>query len=458
MSSRPPAHPRAVLKRRSGALALGILVLAASALAGAAEWIVDDDGPADFTTIQAAINAFYVQPGDTILVRPGLYTGTLYLGSKDLVVRSEAGPFATVLDAQQMGSVVSLVNRTAATRIEGLTLRNGQDQTGGGIYIYGGGPILTRNVITGNTAVGGFLGYGYGGGIEVYGSAAVITRNVIHGNTALDGGGGIDVYYSGPSTPGTCCPLIAQNTIVDNRVSSPTGIGGGILVSASEPRIASCILSGNAAAAGGGLFVEKITGISDLPDVTTNILYSNSPGDADSNGNFRLPASNLLADPRLGPGTWMGWWPRSDSPALDAAETGLPAGPDLTGQVPAADSDLDGAAAADIGAVENRGEITGLEIATDPGWPGGAVLTWDDSINPAVVFNVYASDGDPFRGGAGFCLAAGLAAPTLSDPSHPPPGAVRYYLIAGRGVVEGITGLRSDGTPRPAVPGVCSAP
>lgn len=454
----PPRRHSGLLKRRAGSLALAVSILAASALPGAADWIVDDNGPADFTQIQDAVNAFYVQPGDTILVRPGLYVETLYLASKDLVIRSEAGPFATILDAQEMGSAVSLIGRTSATRIEGLTIRNGRDQTGGGVYIYGGGPVLTRNVITGNSAAGGYLGYGYGGGIEVYGSAAIITRNVIQGNTALDGGGGIDVYYSGPSTPGSCCPLIAQNTIVGNRVTSPAGIGGGILVAASEPRIDSCVVSGNAAGAGGGLYVDKITGIPDAPDAATNIFYSNAPEDADGSGSYRLPSSNLHADPRLGPGTWMEWWPRSDSPALDSAGTGAPAGADLTGFPVAADSDLDGAPAADIGAVENRGEITGLLLASDPGWTGGAILTWDGSVNPAVVFNVYASDGDPFRSGAGFCLAARLQAPTLADPSRPLLGSARYYLVTGRDAVESGTGLRSDGTPRPPITAACASP
>lgn len=432
-------------------------LLAALAMAGATEWIVDDNGPADFATIQAAINAFYVQPGDTIRVRPGQYNGTVYLGSKDLVIRSEAGPFVTILDAQDMGSVVTLYNRTAATRIEGFTLRNGLDQSGGGVYIYGGGPVVTRNIIMGNRAAGGYLGYGYGGGIEVYGSAPVITHNFIIGNTALDGGGGIDVYYSGPSTPGTCCPVIAQNTILDNRVTSATGIGGGILAAGAEPRIASCILSGNQAPNGGGLYVEKMQGIPDMPDVTTNLLYSNLPQDAASNGSLHLSNSNRHADPRLGPGNGTGFWPRSDSPALDAAETGLPAGSDLAGLLLPADSDLNGVATGEIGALENRGEITGLTLSHDPDLAGSAVLTWDDSINPSVVFNVYASDDDPFRTGGGFCLAAGLTSPTLTDPALPPPGSIRFYLITGRGSLEGSAGLRSDGMSRP-VGGGCGAP
>jgi len=63
---------------------------------------------ADFTTIQAAINAFYVQPGDTILVRPGLYTGTLYLGSKDLVVAAGQSPGELKVKLEAVGPVGAL--------------------------------------------------------------------------------------------------------------------------------------------------------------------------------------------------------------------------------------------------------------------------------------------------------------------------------------------------------------
>jgi hypothetical protein len=79
---------------------------------------------------------------------------------------------------------------------------------------------------------------------------------------------------------------------------------------------------------------------------------------------------------------------------------------------------------------------------------GGIILAWDDSTNPAVVFNVYVSD-DPFRTGGGSCLAAGLAEPILVESGSPPPGSIRYYLVTGMAAVEGSAGLRSDGTPRP---------
>lgn len=419
------------------------------ATAPAAQWVVDDDGPADFTSIQAAVNAVYVLSGDTILVKPGWYGGRLVLSSKDLVIRAEAGPFATVLDAGEGGSVVSLLNRTSATRLEGFTLTGGRDQTGGGVWIYGGAPVITRNLIAGNSAVGGYFGYGYGGGLEVYSSAAVITRNVIQGNTALDGGGGIDVYYSGTST-GTCCPVIAQNTILNNTVIAAWGVGGGILVSASEPWITSNIVTGNEAGSGGGLYVERQQGINDAPDVTQNLFFGDIPDAAASNGSFHLSASNLQEDPRLGPGPGVALWPCSNSPALDAAEAGVPAGADLSGEPGFVDSDFDGAPLGDLGALENRSEITGLTAAHDPDVPGAALLSWDGSVNASARFNIYAADGDPFRSDGGFCLASDLAQESFSDPSIIPPGQIRFYLLTGIDVVEGSRGFRSDGAPRPS--------
>jgi hypothetical protein len=288
--------------RRTRAIAAASLSALLAGASAASTWIVDDDGPADFRSVQAAVYAGYVLSGDTLLVRPGVYRETVYLSAKNLVIRSEKGPAVTILDAEQGGSVVTLENRSAATRLEGFTLRNGSEQTGGGIFIVGGAPLITRNVIEGNQATGGAYGYGYGGGIEIYGAAPVITHNVIRGNRAVDGGGGIDVYYSGSSTPGTCCPVLAQNTIVDNFVTGPGGKGGGILVFASEPRIASSILAGNSAPLGGGLFVERVSGNGDLPDVTTNLLHANLPDAADSNAAWHLPTSNREADPRLGQG------------------------------------------------------------------------------------------------------------------------------------------------------------
>ena len=47
------------------------IVLSACTFAGAEVLTVDDDGPADFTTLAAALEV--ANPGDTILVRAGTY-------------------------------------------------------------------------------------------------------------------------------------------------------------------------------------------------------------------------------------------------------------------------------------------------------------------------------------------------------------------------------------------------
>lgn len=428
----------------------GIAATGSAALA--AQWIVDGTGHGNFLSIQAAIDAPYVLTGDQILVRPGHYFGTIYLDSKDLTIRSQLGPFVTILDAESGGSVVALLHRGASTIVEGFTVTGGRDQNGGGVWIFGGEPVITRNIIQGNSAVGGSLGYGYGGGIEVYSAAPVISRNVIRGNSALDGGGGIDVYYSGPSTPGTCCPLIVQNTIVDNIVLSVDGRGGGILAFASEPRISSSVIEGNHAVSGGGIFVYEPHGYRDDPEAVWNVVYGNAPDDAASNVSWRLDGTNILADPLLGSGNGIGLWPRSSSPALDAAESVPAPWPDLAGCAGPIDADLNGTAAADVGALESRGEITGLRVSRLATNRWSALLTWDDSISPSVAFNLYAHDTDPFRVNGGVCLASGLSSPQTIETSILPPGGVRFYLVTGKGKIEGSRGLRSDGSPRPSLP------
>jgi len=424
-------------------------VAAVRAVVAAQQWIVDDDGPADFSYLQSAVDAYYVHSGDVILVRPGRYLGNVVVGSKDLVILSEAGPFATVLDAQGSGSAIVLTNRSAATRIEGFTVTGGRDQIGGGIYVYGGAPVITRNLIVDNEAVGGYLGYGYGGGIEVYSAAPTITHNVIRGNTALDGGGGIDVYYAGPSTSGTCCPRIERNTIVGNAVTSPSGRGGGILVFASAPVVGANVLLANHAAAGGGLFVEKVQGNPDVPDVTDDVFHGNVPDAADSSSGWRLPSSNREIDPRLGAGPGGDVWPRSNSPLLDALPSSTTT-TDLSGAAAVQDSDLDGVAVADVGAIEGRGEITALSLSRHPDWPWVTVLAWDGLVSPAAHFHVLRSVDGPFVDDGGVCVAGPLGATTHTDGDVPDAEAAFYYLVAGHDVVLGSTGARSDGTPRPA--------
>jgi len=85
-------------------------------------WIVDDDGPVDFHTIQEAINA--ANPGDTIFVR----NGTFY---ERAVVNKTVSLFGeneetAVVDGGGVGNVIEVT--TDNVIITGLTIRNSGDQ------------------------------------------------------------------------------------------------------------------------------------------------------------------------------------------------------------------------------------------------------------------------------------------------------------------------------------------
>ena len=84
-------------------------------------WIVDDDGPADFHTIQEAIDA--AGEGDTVFVRAGTYFERITLNKNNLNLIGE-GAGVTVIDAKGWsGSVVYLCEVSNVT-LSGFTLQN----------------------------------------------------------------------------------------------------------------------------------------------------------------------------------------------------------------------------------------------------------------------------------------------------------------------------------------------
>jgi parallel beta-helix repeat protein len=60
-------------------------------------WKVDDDGIADFSTIQDAVNA--ASPGDTVIIRAGAYTENVNVNKDHLIIKSEGGAEVTVVQA-----------------------------------------------------------------------------------------------------------------------------------------------------------------------------------------------------------------------------------------------------------------------------------------------------------------------------------------------------------------------
>jgi parallel beta-helix repeat protein len=136
-------------------------------------WYVDDDGGADFTRIQDAINTARV--GDTIFVYNGTYHEQLFI-YKSLTLIGE-NKYAAIVDGLGQGVAVRIQSGFPGTKLSGFTIRNHEI----GIYIalFSDSNIITDIIISNNT-----LGdpYNWGGGIYLDHSS----NNIIADNMILD--------------------------------------------------------------------------------------------------------------------------------------------------------------------------------------------------------------------------------------------------------------------------------
>jgi parallel beta-helix repeat protein len=93
------------------------------ALALPVEWIVDDDGPADFRSVQSAINA--AQPNDVISVQNGIYYERLKVNKS--VSLFGVNQDSVIIDGENRGTVVLISADDVSVR--GFTLTNGTNGT-----------------------------------------------------------------------------------------------------------------------------------------------------------------------------------------------------------------------------------------------------------------------------------------------------------------------------------------
>jgi len=147
-------------------------------------WIVDDDGPADFHTIQEAINA--ANPEDTVYVKAGTYYENLVV-NKTL---SFIGEGSTGIATDVRGGIQVMVNGVTIT---GFAIR----QSGySGVELWGSsGAVISGNNIMGN----------YYGVVLYYSSNNSIFNNNIESNV----NNGVELNYSPNNS-------LSSNTIVNN--------------------------------------------------------------------------------------------------------------------------------------------------------------------------------------------------------------------------------------------------
>ena len=268
---------------------------------------VDDDGPADFNTIQSAIDD--ANDGDTVIVAPGTYTGD---GNRDIDFKGKAITVSSTdpndLEIVKETAIDCQGSEDYPHRGFQFVSGEGRDSVLAGFKIINGfgseiiidewhnhlvaGAILCRD--SGPTIVGcvieeNFAGdYGYGGGIYCLNSSAAIIKCIVQNNKANAGGGifcnlgnvvidqcvlssniigGVtgDVIYTYRFCGGGICCLNSSTVITkcivqDNKTIGRIGGGGGIYCIGGSVVIDRCILSSNISDCGGGIVFYRGAG------------------------------------------------------------------------------------------------------------------------------------------------------------------------------------------------------
>lgn len=251
--------------------------------------------PADQSTIQAGLDA--AAEGDTVLVAPGTYTGpgnyNLDFSAsiedpgipKDLVLVSEAGPEATIIDIDGDGTELRRgflfkSRETRASVIDGFTIENGWMTAGGGggdrgragVHELSAGGIAVRlsaAPIIRNCIIQDCRAFYSGGAIESSFFADPLVEDcIIRGNFTEDRGGAIATDFQGS--------IVLRNCLITGNEADVAG--GGIAFSATVT-LEDCTVVGNRAATGGGIDVRfGATGST----MDRSILWGNCAEDGDN--------------------------------------------------------------------------------------------------------------------------------------------------------------------------------
>ena len=303
-----------------------------------------------FATIQYGIDSS--ADADTVLVQPGTYVENIYfndkrrtVGSLFLTTQNTSYISSTIIDGNELGSVVSFYEGFHSAILTGFTITNGDNLCGGGIDCNRSNPILNNLIISGNRA-------DCGGGIYCYNECSLIIENVtIVDNIGLLEGGGI------------YCKLNSYFCLENVTISRNTAsIGGGIWCDIAGADIVNSILWNNSP--------EEIS----INEGLITAIYSDVKGGWTGTGN--IDSDPLFVDPSNGD-----FHLQSTSQCIDAGDPALPFDPDGT--------------IADIGAYYFHQIFAPQNVLIDNS--GTDVnINWD-VVPDANSYIVYSSD-DPYSG------------------------------------------------------------
>ncbi|MFH0765963.1 MAG: right-handed parallel beta-helix repeat-containing protein [Calditrichota bacterium] len=226
--------------------------------------------PLDYPTIGAAIDS--AAEGDTVLVSPGIYDENISFQGKRIIVASLL--LTTLNQAYLDSTIIDGGNRSCVVRFDqeedrgavlcGFTIRNGNQNYGGGIDIQdNASPLLRDLIVCNNTA------QSIGGGIYcTWNSAPFILRVKVVDNRAVDGGGLTAAHLA--------MPRIQDCDISRNEASH---LGGGILLGHGEGGgyLQNVTITDNRAQYGGGIALDAASEV-ELREVTITQNQASSSG------------------------------------------------------------------------------------------------------------------------------------------------------------------------------------
>ncbi len=124
---------------------------------------VDDDGPADFSSIYGAID--YSSDGDTIIVQPGEYSGSIDFNGKEVLITSiDPDDMNVVKSTFINGSVTFQFGESNNSIIQGFQIEDG-------VVIRYASPVVRKNIIVTS-----------GNGIHIVEGGCKIYNNIIRGS------------------------------------------------------------------------------------------------------------------------------------------------------------------------------------------------------------------------------------------------------------------------------------
>jgi hypothetical protein len=252
---------------------------------------VDDDGPADFNNIQAAIND--ANDGDTIIVKKGLYVEPINFLGKNIAVRSTNPADLRVVS----GTVI------------------GADSWEGEVVVRFRGTEGPNCVLAGFEINGAVVGFDLAYGTEH--TSATIARCTFRGNRSGRVMRGCDGLIRNCLVVGNtdhtvttevraaveeCCGIIKNCTIADNNGTY------GIRVSSLNPgcslRIENCIVNGN--------YWPQVSVEESAVDVCFSDIQGGPQGVELLDGSLNWGPGNIDADPCF---VMLGRWDANDTPA-----------------------------------------------------------------------------------------------------------------------------------------------